>query len=280
MVVNAATPSVAVETGYVDVNGVHMYYERHGSGGHPLLLLHGGFGTIDLMFGQAMLPALAASREVIAVEFQGHGHTADIDRPLRHHLLASDTIGLLEAIGVENVDVFGYSLGGGTALQMAIQRPGLIRKLIVGSAVARHDGWVPELQGNTALQQEGAAEMLAATPLYEFYTRVAPRPEDWPKLVARVAEGMATQTFDWTADIAKISSPTLLIFGDADSVQWSHILEFVDLLGGFAVGDLGQTTKVQLAVLPGTSHSTLLMRPDLIVPMMTTFLDAPMPENG
>lgn len=280
MIMNLGTPSVAVETGYVDVNGVHMYYERHGSGGQPLLLLHGGFGTIDLMFGQAILPALAASREVIAVEFQGHGHTADIDRPLRYDLLASDTIGLLEAIGVENVDVFGYSLGGGTALQMAIQRPGLIRKLIVGSAVFRHDGWVLELHGNTALQQEGAAEMLAATPLYEFYTRVAPRPEDWPKLVARVAEGMAAQTFDWSAEVAKISSPTLLIFGDADSVQWSHIHEFVDLLGGFAVGDLGQTSKVQLAVLPGTSHSTLLMRPDLIVPMTAAFLDAPMPENG
>lgn len=270
--------ATAAESGYVDVNGVHMYYERHGSGGTPLVLLHGGFGTIDLMFGQALLPGFAASREVIAVEFQGHGHTADIDRPLRHELLASDTIGLLAAIGAGPVDVLGYSLGGGVALQMAIQQPDLIRKLVIVSAIFRHDGWVPETRDGNPLGQEGVAEALAATPLYEFYARVAPRPEDWPNLVAKVAAGISEHTFDWTTGVAAITAPVLLIVGDADSIQHAHIQEFIELLGGWAVGDLGQTTKVQVGVLPGVSHSTALMRPDLILAMAMPFLDAPLPE--
>ncbi len=271
---------VAVDSGYVDVNGVHMYYERHGSGGQPLLLLHGAFGTIDLTFGQTMLPALAATREVIAVEFQGHGHTADIDRPLRHDLLAADTIALLEALGVGPIDVFGYSLGGGVALQIAIQKPSLVRKLVIASATFKHDGWVPQMLAHNPLAQEGMAEMLAATPLYDFYARVAPRPEDWPKLVARVAAGRSENTYDWSDGVAAITAPTLLIVGDADSIQWQHVREFGDLLGGWKVGDLGETSKVQLGVLPGTSHSTVLMRPDLIVPMMVPFLDAPLPDGA
>src|SRR5688500_1645055 len=144
-----ATPTVSVESGYADVNGLEMYYEIHGSGGHPLVLLHGGLVTIDLMFGQ-ILPVLAQSRQVIAVELQGHGHTALGNRPMSYEQMADDTIALMDSIGVTNADVLGYSLGGGVALQIAIRRPEVVRKLVIASAPFRTEGWAPEILGSMA----------------------------------------------------------------------------------------------------------------------------------
>jgi pimeloyl-ACP methyl ester carboxylesterase len=267
--------STPAESGYAAVNGLEMYYEIHGAG-DPLLMLHGGLSTIGLFV--QLLPALAQSRRVIAVEFQGHGHTADIDRPLRYELLADDTIALLRELGIDQTDVFGYSLGGGVALQMAFQQPELIRKLVVASAPFRSDGWQPEILGAMSGLNAEAAAAMTATPMYEAYVSVAPNPDDWPALVTKVGQGVTAETYDWSTEVAAITAPTLLMFGDADSIQLEHIVELFRLLGGGVAGDLAPLPASQLAILPGTAHSALPFRVDLLLPLMMPFLDAPMPE--
>jgi len=277
----AATPTAegsdaaatAPQTGYAPVNGVDLYYEVHGIG-EPLVLLHGGFATIDLMFGQ-LLPALAEGRQVIAVELQGHGHTADIDRPLRYELMADDIAALLDHLGVERADIFGYSLGGGVALQTAIRHPDRVRKLVVASAPSKREGWYPEvLAGMAAI----TPDILVETPLYDAYVRVAPNPDDWPTLVAKVRT-LLGEEYDWGQDVAAIEAPTLIVVGDADSVRPEHAVELLRLLGGGGPGDFGPLPPSQLAVLPGTAHSALPFRADLLLPVVVPFLDAPMPED-
>lgn len=272
-----ATPAADVESGYVSVGELEMYYERHGAGGQPLVLLHGGLITIDLAFGM-MIPAFAATRKVIAVEHQGHGHTADIDRPMSYEQMADDTVALLEEIGVTNADFFGYSLGGGVALQIAIRHPDMVRKLVLASTPFRGDGWHPAILGSMSALNEEAAAAMEATPLYDAYAAVAPRPEDWPRLVTKTGQ-LTTSEYDWTDDVASITAPTLLIYGDADSVLPQHILELFELLGGAVVGDMGEVGRSQLAILPNTGHSAVLMRTDLILPILIPYLDAPMPDD-
>lgn len=274
-----ATPTSPVESGYADVNGLEMYYEVHGSGGQPLVLLHGGLVTIELMFSQ-LLPVLAQSRQVIAVELQGHGHTALGDRPLSYEQMADDVIALLEELGIANADLFGYSLGGGVALQVAIRRPEAVRKLVIASAPFRTDGWAPEILGSMAALNPEAATAMMATPLYEAYASVAPNPDDWPALVTAVGQLTTAQPYDWSTEVAAITAPILFIYGDADSVQSDHYLDFFQLLGGGVIGDLGQVANIQLAVLPGTAHSAVFFRTDLLLAIVPPFLDAPMPEAG
>ena len=228
-----ATPAAESESGYVSLGELDMYYERHGAGGQPLVLLHGGLITIDLAFGM-MIPALAATREVIAVELQGHGHTADVDRPMSYEQMADDTVALLEEIGVTNADIFGFSLGGGVALQIAIRHPEVVRKLVVASTPFRHDGWHPAILGSMSALNPEAAAAMEATPLYAAYAAVAPRPEDWPRLVTKTGQ-LTTSEYDWGDDVASITAPVLLIYGDADSVLPQHILELFELLGGAVV---------------------------------------------
>lgn len=276
----ASTPATTEpQTGYVTIGDLEMYYELHGAATDehpPLVLLHGGLITIDLAFGQ-LIPELAASRQVIAVELEGHGHTALTDRPLSYEQMADETVAVLRELGVDNADFFGYSLGGGVAFQLAIRQPDLVRKLVVASAPIRNDGWHQEILGAMAALNPEAAAAMEATPLYAAYTRVAPHPEDWPTLVTKVGQ-LTTGDYDWSADIAAIAAPTLLIYGDADSVRPEHIVELLELLGGGVVGDLGQTANVQLAVLPGTAHSAVFMRTDLLLAVIVPFLDAPLPE--
>jgi pimeloyl-ACP methyl ester carboxylesterase len=265
------------QTGYAPVNGLRMYYEIHGTG-EPLVLLHGGFGTIETDFGQ-ILPLLDETRQLIAVELQAHGHTADIDRPLRFEQMADDIAALIEHLELEHADIFGFSLGGGVALQTAIRHPELVRKLVVASAPYRQDGWYPEvLAGMASMNATGAADAMLGTPMHEAYVSRAPQPEDWPILVAKLGQ-LLREDYDWADDVTAIEAPTLVIVGDADSVRPTHAVELFQLLGGGVPGDFAGLPNAQLAVLPGTTHFGVLARSDLLLPILTAFLDAPMREG-
>jgi pimeloyl-ACP methyl ester carboxylesterase len=263
---------------YAELNGLNMYYEIHGSG-QPLVLLHGAYMTIDLL-GE-IVPALAESRQVIAVELQGHGHTADIDRPLSYELMADDIAALIEHLAFEKADLFGYSMGGGVALQVAIRHPEVVRKLVVASASYTSEGMHP---GLLEMIPTLTPEAFAGSPIKEAYLRSAPNPDDFPTLVAKMKR-LDMEPFAWPAeDIGGIAAPTLLIVGDSDAIRLEHAVELFGLLGGGVMGDLAGLPKSQLAVLPGTTHfvppgSGVLERADWLLPMIVPFLDAPVPEE-
>jgi pimeloyl-ACP methyl ester carboxylesterase len=222
-----------------------------------------------------VLPALAAESRVVAVEFQGHGHTADIDRPLSFEQLADDTAALLGHLEIEGADIFGFSVGANTALQLAIRHPNLVRKLVVASPFSTLDGYYREVVKGIAGM---TAEDLAGSPWQEEYARIAPNPANWPALVAKVSTLVAGFQ-GWPADdIRSIHAPTLLIIGDADVVRPEHAVELFRLRGGGVPGDLTGLPDSQLAVLPGTSHVTLPERAAWLPSMIASFLDAPMPE--
>jgi pimeloyl-ACP methyl ester carboxylesterase len=253
---------------YAQVNGLNMYYEMHGEG-QPLVLLHGAFSAIGTSFGK-LLPELAKERQVIAVEMQGHGHTADIDRPLRYEQLADDIAALLTKIGLEQADLFGWSLGAGVALQTAIRHPEVVRKLVLASVTYNRGGLYPELLAGI---EHSKSEDLAGTPFYEEYTSIAPHPQDFPRLFAKQQQ-LDNEIQDWPVEaIRAIKMPTLLIIGDSDVVRPEHTVELFRLLGGGVAGDLVGLPCSQLAVLPGTTHVTLVDRAEWLVSMITQFLD-------
>jgi pimeloyl-ACP methyl ester carboxylesterase len=265
---------------YARVNGLDLYYELHGSG-QPLVVLPGSFWTIEAM-GE-VVPQLATTRQVIAVELQGHGHTADIDRPLSYESMADDIAALIASLGLEQADLFGYSLGGGVALQTAIRHPGAVRKLAVASAPFKRDGRYPE---DLAAMSAISAEAFAGTPIHDAYLRTSPVPEAWPTVVAKVRQ-LVTSDYDWTAGVAALKTPTLILVGDADGLRLAHVMEFFGLLGGGqGDGDLSGLPRSSLAVLPATTHvgwappyHGIMTRTHLLLPILTEFLDAPM-ENG
>jgi pimeloyl-ACP methyl ester carboxylesterase len=257
---------------YADVNGLQLYYEEHGSG-EPLVLLHGGFHAGE-MFG-AILPQLAAGRRVITVDLQGHGHTADADRPLRPELMAGDVAALIEHLGLEQADVMGYSLGGKVALRTAIGHPERVRRLVTVSIPCRRDGDFPEVLAAMDAMGAETAEMLKQSPLGELYARTAPRPEDWPVLVGKVAELLKVD-YDWSAEVAALELPAMLVFADADSVRPDHVVEFYRLLGGGlrdANWDGSARSIARLAILPGTTHYDIFASPALPAAVIP-FLDA------
>ena len=259
----------ATTTGYAPVNGLQMYYEVHGSG-QPLVLLHGNLSTIGVDFG-GIIPSLAKSRQVIAVEQQAHGHTADIDRPLTTQNWTDDTVALLRHLGIERADVFGYSSGSAVAMQIALDHPELVGKLVLASASYRNEGLHPELMENI---EEVRPEHLAGSPFEQDYARVAPNPGDWPKLIEKINE-MNANLPEWTADQVKaIAAPTMLIIGDSDIVQPEHIVEMFRLFGGGVIGDLVGLPRARLAILPGTTHVTLVQRHNWLSSMVGEFLDA------
>jgi len=265
------------QTGYAPVNGLRMYYEVFGTG-RPLVVLHGAYMTIETM-GQ-IVPSLAESRQVIAVELQGHGHTADIDRPLTYEHMADDVAALLRHLGIEQADVFGFSTGGGVALQLAIRHPEVVRKLVVASASYTSDGMHPELLEMTP---SITPEAFAGSPIEKAYLRSAPQPEDFPTLVAKMKQ-MDLKPFAWPEeDIRGIEAPTLIIIGDSDAIRLEHAVDMFRLLGGGVMGDLTGLPKSQLAVLPGTAHfvppgSGVMDRAEWLLAMVAAFLDAPLPE--
>jgi pimeloyl-ACP methyl ester carboxylesterase len=259
------------ETGYAPVNGLQMYYEIHGSGGTPLLLLHGGLFNIDLQFGE-LLPALAQTRQVIAADFQGHGRTGDIDRPLTSAYLASDVVGLLQHLGIPQVDVFGFSVGGGVALYLAIKHPEVLRKLIVSSVSFHPDGDRPE---NAEAVGEMTVDMIAGTPMEQDYLAKSPNPDKLQDLLDKL--GTYDKGFNgWSdAEIEGISAPTLITVGDCDAVTLGHAVRFLQLRGGDVNGDFVGVPASQLAVFPGTTHFFGLGRTALVLDVVTTFLDSP-----
>ncbi|MGH2493521.1 MAG: alpha/beta fold hydrolase [Ktedonobacteraceae bacterium] len=267
--------STPVESGYVPVNGLKMYYEIHGNG-QPLVLLHGNLSTIGTTFGK-VLPQLASTRRIIAVEQQGHGHTADIDRPFSLVQWAEDTTALLSHLGIEQADFFGYSSGGAVALEIALRSAALVRKLIIaGGTSYRRDGFYPELLAAGATMQP---EDLDGSSFQQAYARVAPHPEQWHRLVAKIADFDRSIGDRSREAIASIKAPALLIIGDSDIVRPEHTVEMFRLLGGGVIGDLVGLPRSQLAVLPGTTHETLVDRAGWLVSMITEFLDVPMPET-
>jgi pimeloyl-ACP methyl ester carboxylesterase len=260
---------------YADVNGLSLYYEEHGAG-EPLVLLHGGIGASEMF--AAILDELAETRRVIAVDLPGHGHTAAAGRPLRAELLADDVAALVEHLGLGRADLMGYSLGGMVALRTAIQHPDRVRRLVLVSIPFRRDGSFPEVLAAMDAMGPELAEMIKAAPVYEHYARVAPDPDDWTAHIARTAE-VVKLDFDWSAEVAALTAPTMLVYADADSVRPDHIVEFYGLLGGGrrdAGVDGSGRPPGRLAVLPGTTHYDIVASP-LLVPSVVPFLAAPEP---
>jgi pimeloyl-ACP methyl ester carboxylesterase len=257
---------------YASVNGLELYYEIHGHG-QPLVLLHGALGTIQSCFAK-LLPVLARGHQVVAVELQGHGHTADVDRPLSYEQMADDLAALMRSLDMPSADVVGYSLGGAVGLQLAIQRPDVVRRLVcAGGTSYRRDGLYPEMLADAG----PATEQLEGSVWHQAYLQVAPRPDAWPRLVAKVTE--LDRTFEgWAAAaIQTVAQPTLLIIGDSDIVRPEHTVEMFRLLGGGVVGDLVDMPVSRLAVLPGTSHVGMLERVDWLQSMIDDFLDSTPP---
>jgi pimeloyl-ACP methyl ester carboxylesterase len=260
---------------YANVNGLKLYYEIHGTG-KPLVLMHGGLGTVE-MFAQ-LLPRLADTRQVIAVELQSHGHTADINRPLSFELMADDIAALIRHLRLPEADLMGYSLGGGVALQTAFRHPALVRKLVVVSAPHKSDGWYPEVRAGMRSMNAEAAKGMMGSPMHQAYVRVAPNPEDWTTLVVKTRE-LLDHDYDWSPAVAALKLPALIVLGDADSISPAHAAEFFGLLGGGqrdAGWDGSGMPIARLAILPATTHYTVCFFP-LLPGAVTSFLDAPMP---
>jgi len=260
---------------YADVNGINLYYETHGSG-RPMILLHGGLGSGE-MFGPA-LPVLAADRQVIAVDLQGHGRTADIDRPIDIRLMADDIAALIEHLGLDKPDVVGYSLGGGVAFQTAVRHPELVRRLVFVSANVRRDAIYPEMLAQQLLVGPDAVELLKDTPMYQLYQRVAPRPEDFGRLLGKMGESMA-KDFDFTDEVRGLKVPTLVAAADADMAPPSHYVEVFALLDGGQrdggwMGEGRPKGGHALAIIPGTTHYNVFSSPVLAAAVLA-FLDAP-----
>lgn len=258
--------------GYADVNGIRLYYEVHGTG-RPLVLLHGGLGAIE-MFGPN-LESLAAGRQVIGVDLQGHGRTADVDRPINIRTMGDDIAALAGHLGLDQVDVMGYSLGGGVALQVVLRHPALVRRLVMVSTNIRRDAFYPDIVAQQGQVNAAAAEFMKQTPMYELYASIAPRPEDFPRLLHKMGEAMS-ESFDFSAEVAAIAIPTLVVAGDADIFPARHAVEVFELLGGGQRDggwDGSGRPKSQLAILPGATHYTIFANP-LLATAAIGFLDA------
>ena len=256
---------------FVSVNGLAMYYERHGTG-KPLLLLPGGYGGVDSF--ETLLAPLAETRLVIPVELQGHGHTADIDRPLSFEDMADDIALLIEHLGYPQADVLGYSLGGGVAIQTVIRHPNRVGKLVVVSAPCKSAGWYPEVLVGMRANNAESAKTWVGSPMHQAYARVAPRPEDWPRLAIKIGQ-LLGRPYDWSEHVKAIKSATLIVVGDADAVNPDHAVEFFALLGG-GKGDAGfdgsGMSNAGLAILPRTTHYNIISSPAL-PSLVMTFLD-------
>jgi pimeloyl-ACP methyl ester carboxylesterase len=258
---------------YVEVNGLNLYYETYGTG-RPLVLLHGGLGSGE-MFGP-VIPVLAERHQVIAPDLQGHGRTADIDRPIDVRLMADDIAALIDHLGLHKPDVVGYSLGGGVAFQTAVKYPDKVGRLVVVSANMRRDAIYPEMLEQQGQVNAAAADFLKDTPMYQLYQRVAPRPEDFPRLLDKMGEGMA-KDFDFTEEVRGLRVPTLIAAADADMAPPSHYVEVFSLLdGGLRDGGwMGEGRPKgghALAILPGVTHYNAFTSP-LLPPAILDFID-------
>jgi len=258
---------------YAEVNGINLYYETHGSG-RPMVLLHGGLGSGE-MFGP-VLPQLAERHQVVTVDLQGHGRTADIDRPLDAVLMAGDIAALIDHLKLAKPDVVGYSLGGGVAFHTAAKYPAKVRRLVMVSANIRPDAIYPEMRAQQGQVNAAAVEFMKDTPMYQLYQRVAPRPEDFPRLLEKIGESMS-KDFDFTEEVRGLQMPTLVVAADADMAPPSHYVEVFKLLGG-GLRDGGWMSEGRpmgghaLAILPGLTHYNIFSSP-LFAAATLAFLD-------
>jgi pimeloyl-ACP methyl ester carboxylesterase len=256
-------------TGYAPVNGLNMYYEVHG-GGEPVVLLHGAFMTITNNW-DGWISELSKTRKVIAVEMQGHGRTADIKRDFSYENLADDVAALLDYLKIPSADLIGYSMGGGVAMQCAIRHPEKVRKVVSISAVFRHDGWVKEALD---MFPQLTSETFKGSPIENEYKKLSPTPNEFPNFVKRVI-AMDLKPYDFGADKLKATkAPMFFIHGDADGVRLEHISEMFRLKGDEIFGDMRPRSASRLAILPNTTHITLMERMPVIVPMVNDFFDA------
>ena len=261
-----AAPAVA-KSGHIAANGVDYYYEVRGEG-EPLLLLHGGLGSID-MFGP-VLPALAEGRQVIAVDLQGHGRTELGDRPLSLEAMGDDMEAIVRELGHDQVDVLGYSMGGGVAFQFAAQHPQAVRRLALVSAGFAQDGFYPDILAQQAQVNAGMAEFMKDTPMYKSYIAVAPKPEDFPRLLDQMGDHMR-KPYDWSGEAAKLTMPVMLVFGDSDMYRPEHVVKFYQLLGG-GLKDAGwmreNLSRNRLAIIPNRTHYDIFFAPELAATVM------------
>jgi pimeloyl-ACP methyl ester carboxylesterase len=249
-------------TGHVPANGVNYYYEIRGTG-EPLLLLHGGLGSIE-MFGPVM-PILAEGRRVIAVDLHGHGRTPLGNRPIDLIDQGDDMAALLDSLGVRQADVIGYSMGGGVAFRLAVQHPGKVRRLVLVSTPFAQSGFYPEMLPMQAQVGAAMAEAMKETPMYQGYAAIAPNPAEFPRLLDRMGEFMR-KPYDWRDDVKRLTIPVMLLYGDADMIRLDHVVEFYRLLGG-GLKDAGwmreHMSKNRLAILPDLTHYEMFLSPRL-----------------
>jgi len=247
-----------------------IYFEEHGTGDRPLLLIHGALSGIGTSFG-TILPMLAKSRRVIAVELQAHGRTPDVDRPLTVRNFAADLIDLLDRLGVDRADVFGWSMGAAVALELGTAYPDRVHRLVLASVTFHPDGIHPGLMDGI---QDLQPEHLHGSEFHDEYLRTAPDPAGWPTLVTKI-KAFDADPPSWTADqVRGLAAPTLLVLGDSDIIRPEHAVEMFRLLGGGVAGDLTGLPRCRLAILPGTTHTGIPQRAGLLAPMIDEFLEA------
>lgn len=265
---------------YAEIGGLKLYYQQHGptqpkeaqkdTKTRPLLVLHGGFMTIEAM--GPILPALAAGRPVIAVDLEGHGRTRDLDRPLSLDQMAADVAALVKKLGLEKIDVLGFSMGGGVALRIAAAEPALVAKLVVISSHHKLEAYYPSIR---AMWPGMTVQGFTGTPMEKAYLETAPEPAHWPVFVEKM-KAMMLGSADWPdAKVQAIKAPTLLIAGDADLFRPESMVDLFRLLGGARPdGGMAGVPASQLAILPGATHFNILYRTDLLLPIVVPFLDS------
>jgi pimeloyl-ACP methyl ester carboxylesterase len=261
-----------VKGSYADVNGIKLYYEIHGAG-KPLVLLHGGLGSTEMF--EPNIDALAKGRKVIAVDMQGHGHTADIDRPFSLEAISEDIAALLKYLKIQKADIMGYSLGGGVALQVAVRHPEMVNKLVLVSTAVRRNDFYPDILNQQAQVGTAAAEQMKQTPMYQSYAKINPHPENWGQLLQKLGDFMK-KDYDFSDAVSQVKAPTLVVAGDADIFPPKYAVRTFELLGGGqkdAGWDGSGQVVSKLAILPGVTHYNMAMSPAL-VPTAIAFLDA------
>ncbi len=249
-------------TNLARVNGIELGYQEFGSG-NPLVLLHGGFGSVE-MFGPN-IQLLAASNRVIGVDLQSHGRSPAADRPMKFEAMADDIAALIKSLGLERTALMGFSLGGAVGLRTAIQHPELLARLVLVSTVFKRQGWYPEMTAGMDAMGPETAEFLKQSPMYAAYQQIAPKVEDWPILVKQLSDALKVD-YDWSAEIPGLKMPVMIVIGDADGIPPSHAVDFFRLLGGGlrdANWDGSGMTQHRLAILPGLTHYNINLAPAL-----------------
>lgn len=251
------------KSGRIAINGVNYYYEVRGKG-EPLLLLHGGLGSSDMF--APLLPTLTKQRQVVLVDLQGHGRTELGTRKFNLEAMGDDMNGLLQKLGYQQVDVFGYSFGGGVGFRLAVQHPQVVRRLVLVSAGYASDGFYPEIRQQQGGVNADAFQYMKDTPMYKGYAAVAPKPGDFPRLLDAIGDFMK-QGYDYAADVAKLKMPVMLVFGDSDMYRPEHVVKFYQLLGG-GLKDAGwmreNLSQNRLAILPNHTHYDIFLAPELV----------------